>query len=282
MTNSGRYFLLGLMVAASLVSCMPKSSSDSSLVMDDLPLVFQNEDVIIHAIDEHTWVGNGNRVYNESIYIVEGEDKALLIDAGMKIPNLDKIVASVTDKPVTLVLTHNHADHVGAVKYFDEVWVGDQGGEQKFKGFKGKVGYMKNHDVFDLGGRTIEVFDAPGHTAESVIFIDEANHVAFSGDAFGSTNLLMTMEVSTFIKTAEQTLQMMEEKGIEKMYPGHFGGDNPETVKRVQDLRDIASDVLSGKVEGEESFGGMTKGVVLDRVVEYEGVRFNYSKKNVK
>ena len=250
--------------------------------MDDLPLVFQNDDVVIHAIDEHTWVGNGNIVYNESIYIVEGEERALLIDAGMKMDDLDKIVASVTDKPVTLVLTHNHADHVGAVKYFDEVWVGDQGGEQSFPGFDGKVNYLTNHQVIDLGGRSIEVFNAPGHTAESVVFIDEANHVAFSGDAFGSTNLLMTMAVSTFIDTAEQTLLMMEEKGIEKMYPGHFGGDNPETVKRVQDLRNIAADVLSGKVEGEKKFGGMTKGTVLDRVVTAEGVRFNYSKKNVK
>lgn len=43
--------------------------------MDDLPLVFQNNDLVVHAIDEHTWVGNGNMVYNESIYIVEGEKK---------------------------------------------------------------------------------------------------------------------------------------------------------------------------------------------------------------
>lgn len=282
MSVSGKYIILAFIAAAASVSCAPKSSSESTLVMDDLPLVFQNDDVVIHAIDEHTWVGNGNIVYNESIYIVEGEERALLIDAGMKMDDLDKIVASVTDKPVTLVLTHNHADHVGAVKYFDEVWVGDQGGEQTFPGFDGKVNYLTNHQVIDLGGRTIEVFNAPGHTAESVVFIDEANHVAFSGDAFGSTNLLMTMTVSTFIDTAEQTLQMMEEKGIEKMYPGHFGGDNPETVKRVQDLRNIAADVLSGKVEGEKKFGGMTKGTVLDRVVSAEGVRFNYSKKNVK
>ena len=271
---------LAAAVSAALVSCA--SGSAQTLAMDDMPLVFQNDDVIIHAIDSQTFVGNGHVVYNESIYIVEGEEKALLIDAGMKMDGLDQIVASVTDKPVILVLTHNHGDHVGAVRFFDEVWVGDQGGEQSFPGFDGKVNYMKNNQVFDLGGRSIEVFNAPGHTAESVVFIDEARHVAFSGDAFGSTNLLMTMDVSTFIDTADKTLKMMEEKGIEKMYPGHFGGDNPETVQRVKDLRDIAADVLSGKVEGSRKFGGMTKGTVLDRVVERDGVRFNYSHSRVK
>lgn len=260
-----------------LVSCNT-GRKDQTLNMDNLPLVFENDDVVFHAIDEHTWVGNGHLVYHESVYVVEGEDRALLIDAGMKMDNLDKIVAGITDKPLTLVLTHNHGDHVGAVGCFDELWVGELGGEQKFAGYDGKVNYLQDHQIFDLGGRTIEVFNTPGHTQESVIFIDEANHCAFSGDAFGSTNLLMTLDVSTFLKTAEETLAMMTEKGITIMYPGHFGGDNPETVKRIQDLRDIASGVLSGEMVGETSPGGMG----LDRIVTYEGVRFNYNSKRVK
>lgn len=268
-------FLALMMGVAATTSCTPGSSS---LKMDDLPLVFENEDVVIHALDEHTWVGNGRLVYNETIYIVEGEEKALLIDSGMRIDHLDEIVASITDKPVTLVLTHNHADHNGSVKWFDELWVGDQGGKQKFRGFKGKVNYLTEHQQFDLGGRAIEVFNAPGHTAESVIFIDKASHYAFSGDAFGSTSLLMTQDVSTFIKTAENTLEMMEEQGIDFMYPGHYGGDNPETVECINALLAIANDVLSGKVEGERKYTGL----VLNRIVTRDGVNFNYSSRKVR
>ena len=56
--------------------------------------VFKNDDVVFHQIDGHTWVGTGKMVYNESMYLVEGTDKAILIDAGTNIKDLDKIVAS--------------------------------------------------------------------------------------------------------------------------------------------------------------------------------------------
>ena len=72
--------------------------------------VFKNDDIVFHQIDEHTWVGTGHLVFNESVYIVEGNDKAVLIDAGMKIADLDKVAASITQKPVMLVATHVHPD----------------------------------------------------------------------------------------------------------------------------------------------------------------------------
>ena len=59
--------------------------------------VLKNEDVIFHQIDEHTWFGTGHLMANESLYLVEGETKAILIDAGTKIKDLDKLVASITD-----------------------------------------------------------------------------------------------------------------------------------------------------------------------------------------
>lgn len=39
---------------------------------------------------------------------------AVLIDAGTRIKDLDKIVAKLTNKPVMLVATHVHGDHTGS------------------------------------------------------------------------------------------------------------------------------------------------------------------------
>ena len=84
--------------------------------------VYKGPDVVFRQIDEHTWEGNGHLMANETLYLIEGNERAILIDAGTKIADLDKIVAGITSKPVTLVATHVHPDHTGeAVKYFPEI-----------------------------------------------------------------------------------------------------------------------------------------------------------------
>ena len=248
----------------------------STLKMEDFPLVYEGPDVVFHQINPHLWVGNGHLVYNESVYLVEGEKSALLIDTGTRIPDLDKIVAQFTRKPVTVALTHTHGDHAGSIGCFDSIWMTQAEGITVPKGYTGRVNYMQNHQIFDLGGRAIEVFYAPGHTTDSVLFIDEANNIGFSGDAFGSTNLLMTCPLSTFIATAGDTLQMMYDKHIYYMLPGHFDGTNAETTKRVYDLMNIAQGVLDGRLEGEVTAPGLAG---INRRFTFQGVRFNYNDK---
>ena len=128
--------------------------------------VLRNEDVIFHQIDEHTWFGTGHLMANESLYLVEGETKAILIDAGTKIKDLDKLVASITDKPVTLVATHVHPDHTGsAIDYFPEIYINpaDTIGIPEFMpNYKGKVCFLTDGEILDLGGRTLEVVLLPG------------------------------------------------------------------------------------------------------------------------
>ena len=245
-----------------------------TLQMEEFPEVYRDDDVIFHQLDQHLWIGNGHMVYNESVYLVEGNDKALLIDTGTRIPNLDKIVAKLTKKPVTVAITHTHGDHAGSVGCFDSIWMTQAEGIRIPRGYTGKVNYMSNHQKFDLGGRYLEVFYAPGHTTDSVLFIDEANHIGFSGDAFGGSYLLMNLNVSTFIKTAEETLQMMYDKQIYYMLPGHFDGTNAETTKRVYDLREIAKGVLEGKVVGEKTSDSPNG---TNRKVTYQGVNFCYN-----
>lgn len=86
-------------------------------------VVYEDDAVVFRQIDEHTWIGNGHLCYNESLYLVEGSERAALIDAGTRIPDLDKIVAKITSKPVMLLLTHGHGDHVGGAGPFPEVYI---------------------------------------------------------------------------------------------------------------------------------------------------------------
>lgn len=240
------------------------------------PVVYQDDNVIFRQIDEHTWEGNGKLCYNESIYLIEGTDSALLIDVGTKVPDLDKIVASLTDKKIILAATHVHPDHTGsAVNLFDNIWInaGDYPSvASMMKGYKGKISFLQDGQVFDLGGREIEVIFTPGHTPGSTTFFDKAAGYGFSGDAFGSTNLLLSTNFSTLIATTTRVAEYMEKNGIRFTYSGHYHGDNPETLQRVKDLTRMSREVLCGERKGKKEAGMMG----LNAYVNDFGVTIRY------
>jgi len=241
--------------------------------------VFKNEDVEFKQIDEHTWLGYGNLVYNESLYLVEGSDKAVLIDAGTRIKDLDKIVAKLTKKPVMLVATHVHSDHVGsAISYFPEIYLCPADTlliPQVMPTYKGKVLFLKDGEIIDLGGRKLEVIYTPGHTPGSITLIDKKAGYGFSGDSFGSGNLLLTGTLSTLISTCEKTKKIMDEQGIRYLFPGHVLDKNVETKQRVVDLLSLSKDILAGKISGEKNTRAQ---MGLNLVVEKYGVRLNFNK----
>lgn len=53
-------------------------------------------------------------------FLVEGEERAALIDTGCGIGNLYKCVRELTDKPLVVLLTHAHFDHDGGIQQFKD------------------------------------------------------------------------------------------------------------------------------------------------------------------
>ena len=268
-----KYFLSAIAVFAAIVAFAqgPRPGFKEKTV-------YKGDDLEIRQIDEHTWHGNGHIMANEAIYIIEGEASALVIDAGTEIKDYDKIIAQITSKPVTLVATHVHPDHTGsAVNYFDEIFInaGDMVNVEEMMGdYKGKIKYLVDGQVFDLGGREIEVVFTPGHTPGSTTFMDKAAGYGFSGDAFGSGNLLLTTNWSTLLITCQRTLEYMEKYNITKLYPGHYMGSNCETQQRLADMLQMSRDVLDGKLAGEKNPRAM---LGLNNVLSMHGVRINYA-----
>ena len=234
--------------------------------------------MVFRQIDEHTWEGNGHLMANETIYIIEGSEKAILLDAGTKIDGLDKIVAGITKKPVTLIATHVHPDHTGsAINDFPEIWInaGDMVNVPEFMAdYKGKINYLADGQVFDLGGRHIEVIFTPGHTPGSVSFFEmDGRKWGYSGDAFGSGNLLLTTNFSTLLATTTRIEKYMKKHGVEKLYPGHYMGKNLETLQRISDLKLMSEQMLDGTRKGDTSGQAMLG--LNGRIRDY-GVNVSY------
>ena len=263
---------LTLAVMAVLICMAGYAQTNKNQADIDLPEVYRDKDIVFRQIDEHTWIGSGNRVASETVYIIEGNEKAVLLDAGTHIPKLDKIVAKITDKPVSLLLTHGHGDHVGAVGCFDELWMNTED-KGMIRNYKGTIHHIENGQRFDLGGRVLEAFYTPGHTPGSVTFLEVGTDTGYSGDAFGNGNLLVMGEFKTLIKTCRESYDYFSENGYTKFYNGHFWGENYETLERIKEIQDIAEGIFFGQIEGErgKDMGNM------DRIIRRNGFRFNYN-----
>lgn len=55
--------------------------------------------------------------------LIVGRDRALLLDTGLGNFDMMEIVRRITDKPVMLVLTHAHSDHMGGIGQFQEIYI---------------------------------------------------------------------------------------------------------------------------------------------------------------
>ena len=58
-----------------------------------------------------------------SIFLLVGTERALLIDTGIGVGDLKAAVEKITDKPVTVVITHGHGDHLGNAWRFPEIYI---------------------------------------------------------------------------------------------------------------------------------------------------------------
>ena len=257
--------------------CLMASAQEFKHPLDDLQTVYKDENVTFRKMDDHTWVGSGNVMSSETMYIVEGKRKAVLIDAGTVIPGLDKIVAQITKKPVTLILTHVHPDHAGAVGCFNEVWINpaDTVFVPAFMpDYKGTVKFLKHGQLIKLGGRTLETYFTPGHTPGSTTFLEVGTDHGFSGDSYGNGNLLVFDDFKTLINMCQGSHEYFSKNGYTKFYCGHYFGVNAETLERIKLIETMAIELLEGKANGTNEG---VHGTGMDRVLIRDGFRLNYN-----
>lgn len=176
---------------------------------------------IIEQIAEKTWCIN--EFFLDAIFVIEGEEKTLVLDTGTGVGDLKSVIERITSKPYIVALTHGHVDHAGGVRQFDEIYVhpddydmtttlsvdARRGYAQALAGRMPEMPFsaediddygselpkylpLEDGMVFDLGGRRVTVMHIPGHTLGSCVFIDDKSRILFSGDA-ANPNLLMQL-----------------------------------------------------------------------------------------
>ena len=55
-----------------------------------------------------------------SMTLIEGKERAILFDTGYGIENVKAFIQTLTGKPVSVLLSHGHHDHILGVRWFGE------------------------------------------------------------------------------------------------------------------------------------------------------------------
>ncbi|MDP4089604.1 MAG: MBL fold metallo-hydrolase, partial [Bacillota bacterium] len=201
-----------------------------------------------------------------NMYLVEGSEKAVLIDAGLSRDDLAGYVKTLTNKPIEVIITHGHVDHIMCADQFDKVYMShsDVSVVNSGPGLKhldtSKFIDLQGGEVFDLGGYKLEIIAFPGHTYGSIVILDRERQYLFASDSIGSGELWMQLDHSTSME--EYVIEIKRfEKQIEglnqlKVLLGHdcLMEQKPD-IQYIIDTRITAENIVSGEMKGAEIDG---------------------------
>jgi glyoxylase-like metal-dependent hydrolase (beta-lactamase superfamily II) len=199
----------------------------------------------------HDWlfaIYEGGQFDEPLMYLVIGNEKAVVIDGGNGIGNIALLVEELTDKQYFLLLTHTHNDHIGGCKHFKDIAVFDDimSWERAAKGYdrekmseiieEGLVirefpssfdpqnyfappftvsHWLKDGDIIDLGDRKLEIIHSPGHSSNHICLLDRDARYLWTGDLF------YTGGISTYLPGGNHDDFILSLKKLLQLYPSY-------------------------------------------------------------
>lgn len=171
-------------------------------------------------------------------YLIEGDNKACLLDTCCGYGDLREYVRTLTDKKPFVILTHGHYDHTGSASLFEEVYMNhldlpvleDHNRKRIFflEEDRKVIPALKDirpedlnpllqsiplpladGDTFDLGGIHIQMISVPGHTEGMMCALIPEEKTIFFGDACG-TGVLLHERFSTTVSRYRKSLEKLK------------------------------------------------------------------------
>ena len=198
----------------------------------------------IIKINDTTWRIEDGHV---RFLLLRGNEKAALIDTGMNTPDARQIAEGLTDLPLILINTHADPDHISGNGAFDEFYMSPaEEGNYRSRGGKGNLIPVKEWDVIELGERSLEVIDIPGHTPGSIALLDKKYSVLISGDTVQDGNIFMFGEYRDLDLYIRSLKHLKEYDGqYDEIYPMH--GSFPVKPDLIGQLLTGARQIKDGK-----------------------------------
>ncbi|WP_374572022.1 MBL fold metallo-hydrolase [Phenylobacterium sp.] len=233
----------------------------------------------VQQIAPDTWaIGEPQDAPDNYEYLLVGQSRALLIDAGATRRDIHQALSRLTKLPVTVIPSHLHFDHTNGLSHFTSIALIDTPqtrarekdgvvrlGRYQYIGSDGPVfrptQWVKPDEWIDLGGRRVQVLLTPGHTATSVSIHDPERKLLFTGDLIYPTSLYVFLpdsSLSAYRTTAARLLAAMPADTT--IYGAHCcRNDGPPQAPwlSMSDLRDVDTAVAAiqaGQAKGRGVF----------------------------
>ncbi len=223
-------------------------------------------------------------------YLLLGEEGALLIDTQRCENDLPALVRSLTDKPLQVLITHAHPDHLGpAARQFllqgVPIWIFQEELEPHADLIHGafpeafaegsSLRFLEEGQCFDIGGIKIEVLSLTGHTPRAALFLERERGWLFSGDAMGNRSFWMQVygakSLEAFAEEMRSTLQKLREIPGLAIFTGHGIGTERYDADWAEDVLRVTEDILGGQAAGSPVGGFAPDTLRLETPVFPEG-----------
>lgn len=214
----------------------------------------------------------------EIMYLIEGSNRAALIDTGTGVGNLSEYVKELTDKPIIVILTHGHVDHASGAPNFKEVYMNHADDEvyKEHISFEVRKGYVKAQyrdfdkikesdyvqpksssvykelregDTFDLGGINLEIYNAAGHTPGQMAALFKEERILMTGDAANQATFLFDQfshGITSYEKSMKDLLSKTNGK-FDKILLSHGTGDAPKEL--LENIIQLCEDIKAGNAD---------------------------------
>lgn len=206
----------------------------------------------IEAIDSSTYAISEYKHWEEThSYLLIGEKSALLIDTGLGVADIKKVVDSLTSLPVLVVTTHIHWDHIGGHSLFNNIAVYESEKDWLAGNFPIPLAIVKEnltrepcnfpkefsienyhiyqgeptqilHDgeTLDLGNRQVKVIHTAGHSPGHCCFYEPRRKYLYTGDLIYK-GCLDAFYPSTDPLLFMRSVEKIKGLDVEKILPAH-------------------------------------------------------------
>jgi len=188
-----------------------------------------------------------------NMYYVIGRYRNVLIDTGTGLESIKPILLGIDDKPIDVILTHVHWDHIGCLTSFDSIYVHEKDSDWLKRGLPIPSAYIfsqliKDVDetkltkalpldyetvivekfntiedgfTLDLGHRSLKVIHTPGHSPGHICVYDSKSKHLFTGDLIYKGCIYCNYP-STSPVELDKSYRKLREWTIDMFLPGHY------------------------------------------------------------